>query len=132
MPERLSEALAKRLPVPERGNRITYDADVKGFGFRVTARNGRSFVLNYRRKSDGLERRYTIGSFPDWSVAAARDEAKRLKRAIDGGGDPVGEHKTDRAAPTVADLCARFEEEYVPRKRASTQRDYRQQTATDI
>ena len=63
------------------------------------------FVVNYRRKGDGLERRYTIGAFPDWSVTAAREEAKRIKREIDGGADPVGKDKADRAAPTVADFA---------------------------
>src|SRR5215216_5120650 len=132
MADRLSEQFVKRLAPPERGNKITYDSDVKGFGIRVTASGGRSFILNYRRKSDGLERRYTIGSIPAWSVSAAREEAKRLKRVIDGGGDPVGEHKAARAAPTVADMCARFAEEYLPRKRHSTQQSYQQQIAADI
>jgi integrase len=65
-------------------------------------------------------------------VAAAREEAKRLKREIDGGADPVGSYQESRAAPTVADLCTRFERDYVPRKRPSTQRVYRQQIAADI
>ena len=132
MTDKLSDALVKRLTAPERGNKITYDAETKGFGIRVTASGSRAFVLNYRRKYDGLERRYTIGSFPDWSVSVAREEAKRLKREIDGGGDPVGEHQTNRAAPTVADMCSRFLDEYVPTKRPSTQRDYRQQITADI
>jgi integrase len=129
---RLTDSIVKRLPAPTTGNRITYDADVKGFGCRVTAAGTRAFVLNYRRKADGRERRVTIGSFPDWGTAAARDEAKRLKRQVDGGGDPVGDIAKGRAAPTVADLCARFEAEYLPRKRPSTQRDYRLQIGTDI
>ena len=58
---------------------------------------------------------------------AAREEAKRLKREIDGGADPVGEQEANRAAPTMADLCARFDQDFVPRKRPTTQRDYRQQ-----
>jgi len=76
--------------------------------------------------------RFTIGSFPDWTTGAAREEAKRLKCGIDGGADPVGDLLENRAAPTVADLCARFEVEYLPRKRISTQRDYRQQISVDI
>ena len=40
--------------------------------------------------------------------------------------------KQSRAAPTVADLCDRFLEDYVPRKSPATQRDYRQQIAADI
>jgi integrase len=132
MARKITDRIVKLLPAPERGNRITYDNDVKGFGIRVTAAGGKSFVLNYRRKNDGLERRWTLGSFPDWSAGAAREEAKRLKREIDGGGDPVGQHRIDRSAPTVANLCARFEEEYLPRKRPSTQTSYRQQITSDI
>jgi len=129
---KLTDNLLRQLPKPERGNKITYDDAVKGFGARITAADGRAFVLNYYRKLDGRERRYTIGSFPDWSTTAAREEAKRLKRAIDGGSDPVGEQEEDRAAATVADLCGRFERDYLPRNRPSTQRVYRQQIHTDI
>jgi len=129
---KLTDNLLRKLPTPEQGNKITYDDAVKGFGVRITAAGGRAFILNYRRKLDGRERRYTIGSFPDWSTSAAREEAKRLKRLVDGGADPVGEQEEGRAAPTVADLCARFERDYLPRNRPTTQRVYKQQIATDI
>jgi len=129
---RLTDRLAKVLPVPPSGNRITYDSDVAGYGLRVTANGNRSFILNYRRKADGIERRWTIGAFPDWSVGAARDEAKRLKRIIDGGGDPVGDIHKSRAGATVAELCARFEREVLPRNRPSTQLTYRQQIAAEV
>jgi integrase len=107
------------------GNRIVYDDKVAGFGIRVTAAGAKSFVLNYRVKSSGRERRITIGAYPSWQVAAARDEAKRLKRLVDGGGDPLGEIEDQRAAPTMADLIARFEEEHLPRKRPGTAKAYR-------
>src|SRR5262249_35845677 len=109
-----------KLPIPATGNKITYDRELRGFGIRIKTRRNRSFVLKYRRKDDGRERRYTIGEFPTWEVGPAREEAKRLRRSIDAGGDPVGERKETRSAPTVADLCARFEEEHLPRKRQWT------------
>jgi integrase len=129
---RLTNRVVPKLPVPAQGNRLFYDDTVKGFACRVTDAGGRAFVINYFRKADGRERRFTIGAFPAWSVAAAREEAKRLKREIDGGADPVGAHQESRAAPTIADLAARFEQDYVPRKRPSTQRVYRQQIRADI
>jgi integrase len=129
---RLTNRTVAKLPAPARGNRVSYDDEIGGFGCRVTAAGGRSFVLNYYRRADRRERRFTIGGFPEWSTAAAREEAKRLKREIDAGADPVGTFQESRAAPTIADLCARFEADYVPRKRASTQRVYRQQIAADI
>jgi integrase len=129
---KLTDNLLRQLPVPKRGKRIHYDAAVKGFGCRVSSTGTRAFILTYRRKSDAQQRRITIGSFPDWSVAAAREEARRLKRKVDSGGDPLGEQETVRDAPTIADLCDRFEQDYIPRKRPSTQRVYKQQIAADI
>jgi integrase len=132
MAQRLTDRAVKSLPAPQAGNKVYYDDLVRGFGLRVTTAGARSFVLDYRRRSDRLQRRVTIGQFPDWSTAAAREEAKRLKRGIDGGADPVGEYREARAAATVADLCDRFERDYIPRKRASTQQCYRRQIAADI
>jgi integrase len=132
MTQRLTDKVVRGLAVPERGNRVTYDTDVRGFGARITAAGARAFVLNYRRKADGLERRYTIGAFPDWSVSAAREEAKGLKREIDGGGDPVGEHVAERAAPTIANLCERFIAEHVAKQAYHTQADYNSVIRNDI
>jgi integrase len=130
MAERLTDKLVRALAPPPatngRGNnRITYDASVPGFGARITSAGAVSFVLNYRRKADSLGRRFTIGTFPAWSVTVAREEAKRLKREVDGGGDPFGKFKAEREAPTVANLCARFETEHIPRLRPSTAQMYR-------
>jgi integrase len=106
----------KKLSAPEKGNKIYYDSEETGFGARVTAAGARAFILNYRTRS-GRERRFTIGSFPAWTVAAARDEAKALKKRIDRGDDPLAEIRAGRAAPTVADLCERYIEEHLPKKR---------------
>jgi integrase len=123
--------LVRELPAPPKGNRVYYDRPnnrgndhTSGFGLRVTAANARSFVLNYRT-ADGRERRFTIGGYPTWTLLAARDEAKRLKRDVDTGGDPVKAKRELHSAPTVADLLARFEEEHLPTLRLSTQVEYR-------
>jgi integrase len=120
---RLTDAVVKRLPAPAKGNRITYDPALPGFGVRITAAGHRAFVLTYWNRA-GRQRRYTIGSFPDWSVTGAREEAHRLKRLIDAGGDPLAEIAAERGAPTVNDLIERFLEEHVARKRPRTQYDY--------
>ena len=121
--QRLTDAIVKKLRPPERSNRIEYDLEVSGFGARITTAGARSFVLNFRTRG-GRERRYTIGGFPDWSTTAARAEARRLRRLIDEGGDPLANIEADREAPTVAELIARFEAEHLVRKRAGTAADY--------
>ncbi len=115
MAEKITDKLVKEIEAPVTSNRITYDTDIKGFGVRATAAGAKAFILNYR--TGGRERRYTIGAYPDWSVAAAREEAKELKRRIDRGEDPMGERHSERAAPTVKDLAERYTEEHLPKKR---------------
>jgi integrase len=110
MAQRLMDGLVRDLESPEKGNRILYDEEVKGFGVRVTSAGAKAFVLNYR--AGGRERRYTIGSYPDWKVSAARDRAKALKRQVDAGGDPMGDRHKERGAPTVAALADRYLEDY--------------------
>jgi integrase len=121
---RLTDASIKRLPIPATGNRITYDPSTPGLGVQITAGGRRAFVLRYYNRA-GRQRQFTIGSLPDWSVVGAREEAKRLKRAIDQGGDPLAEIAAERGAPTVNDLIERFLEEHVSRKRRHTQDGYR-------
>ena len=128
---RLTDKIIKALPAPKTGEKITYDEAVKGFGVRVTAKGARSFLLNYRTRL-GRERRFTIGAFGDWKTGPARTEAIELKKQIDRGGDPLGDIHAGRKAPTMADLCDRFEEEHLPRLRPSTQKSYQQQIAAEI
>lgn len=123
MSQHLTDASVKRLPFPATGNKITYDDKVKGFGVRITAAGSRAFILNYRTRA-GIERRYTIGAFPEWTTTAARIEAGELKKRVDRGDDPMAEHQADRAAKTVTDLADRFKEEHLPKKRPATVRMY--------
>ncbi len=122
MAERLTDKVVRTMAPPATGNRIAYDEEVKGFGVRITSAGARAFILNYR--AVGRERRITIGSFPDWSVPAAREHAKGLKRDVDQGGDPMGDRHADRAAPTVNALADRFVVEHLAKRRASTVTDY--------
>ncbi len=114
MVERITDRMVRDTLPPPSGNRRIYDTDIKGFGVRVTAAGARSFILNYR--SQGRERRYTIGSYPDWTVQAARKEASELKRSIDKGEDPLEERQVSRAAPTMVDLFERYQSDHLPHK----------------
>jgi integrase len=122
----LTDAVVRRLPMPAKGYKITYDDEVAGFGCRVTSGGVRSFVYNYRVKTSTRERRPTIGRFPSWATTVARQEARRLEQLVDRGFDPQGDLEDERDAPTMAALLARFDVEHVgARLRAGTQRHYR-------
>jgi integrase len=124
MVEKLDKGAVDDADAPAKGNVIIYDTEVKGFGLRVTAAGAKSFILNYRNSS-GRERRYTIGSYPDWTVSAARAEAKELRKRVDRGEDPLAERDHARGAPDMADLVERFIEEHLPTKRPGSQAEDR-------
>ncbi len=123
MGDLLTKDIIDRLVAPEKGNRIVYDTEVPGFGVRITSAGARSFVLNYRTK--GVERRITIGSYSDWKVGPAREYAKKLKRQVDVGEDPMAARHADRAATTINGLADRFITEHLPKRRPATQSDYK-------
>jgi len=120
MATKLTPDFVKKAPPPTRDNHIFYDTDVKGFGVRVTAAGAKSFIYNYRN-SNGRERRFTIGRYPDWTVTAARQEARELAKAVDRGEDPQGNREFDRAAPTIEDLVKRYIADFLPTKRPRSQ-----------
>ena len=100
----LTNRTVAKLPTPAHGNRVFYDDETGGFGCRVTAAGSRAFILNYYRRADGRERRFTIGAFPDWSVAAAHkrpNASSGRSTAVLILSVPIQE---SRAAPTIADL----------------------------
>jgi integrase len=119
----LNEATIKALPIPAKGNRVHYFAGAtlqgmaapRGFGVRVTAGGAKAFVLNYRHH--GVERRVTIGQYPDWSALRAVREARELRQRVDRGEDPMQERRLAAAPPeapkTVADVLNDFVKRHV-------------------
>jgi integrase len=129
----LTDAAVRDLRLPARGTTRVFDLPhpggkkgwVSGFGVRVSAGGTKSFILRYRSRKTRAEHVYTIGTFPAWSVDAARREAIDLKHRIERGDDPQTEKEAQRNAATIAELCDKFIAEHLPKRRASTQRDYR-------
>lgn len=89
---------------------LVYDDKVTGFGVYILGSGTRGFFLRYRIA--GRDRRFTIGAWPTWSVTAAREEAKRPKREVDAGNDPLGKRIEQRNAPTMSDLIDRYLKEH--------------------
>ncbi|SNT06235.1 tyrosine-type recombinase/integrase [Antarctobacter heliothermus] len=89
-----------------------FDTDVRGFSIRILRSGSRSFSLDYRFA--GRQRRMAIGRWPEWTVTAARERAKELRREIDEGRDPLGERSELREAPRFSDMIDRYLAEHVP------------------
>ncbi len=121
MPSKLITKLVDAEPAPAKGRKLLYDTEVKGFAAAIyapTRRNrsgNRSFLLNYR--IDGVERFYTIGNRPAWSLEAARAEAKELRRRVDRGEDIAVAKRERRDAPTVKELIERYKTDHLASKK---------------
>jgi Arm DNA-binding domain len=77
MAGRIVQRTIVKLTAPEHGNRIEWDAEIPGFGVRITSAGVVAFVLDYR--ISGRKRRYTIGRFPELTATAARERALQLR-----------------------------------------------------
>jgi len=110
MKQHLTERAIKAV-VPELDRDVLiYDDEVTGFAICVYRSGRGAFVLRYRIA--GRARHFTIGSWPDWSVTASREEAKRFNREVDAGNDPLGKRIEQRHAPPMSDLIDRYLKEH--------------------
>jgi len=116
----LTERIVKAAEIGTRKS-VVFDEDCAGFGLCVFLSGRKGFILIYR--AAGRQRRMTIGTWPSWSVVAAREEAKRLKRDIDRGEDPMDDRTNARHAPIVKDLINRFIDEHLPKLAATNAKD---------
>lgn len=118
--QRITDKLVRGLLPPIVGNQmLVRDNLVSGFAVRITKTGFVSFVINY--VSNGVQRRLTIGSPPAWSVSAAREEAKRLRRLADIGHDPIIERRRARAEQTLSQVWKRYETEVLAARAEKTQ-----------
>ena len=93
----LSALEVKRLSYTGTGqNQTIAVGGVSGLLMQLTPNGGRSWVL--RTLVGGKRKEFGLGSFPEISLATARDRARELKEKIRSGVDSLEERKTQRSA----------------------------------
>lgn len=117
----ITDTIVKDLVPPAKGNKITYDDAVLGFGIRITAGGVKSFVLNYHFNKN--EHRMTIGQYPAWKTTQAREAAKIYRQQIDLGIDPLKERTDERSAPTMQSLYEHYRDTHLPKLAKAAQAD---------
>ena len=86
---------------------------------RVAASGNRSWLYYIKRPQTSRWAKYSIGPYPAVGLAAARDEAIRLKRLVIDGIDPFAVRSFGLGAPSVEALGKDFIARYAkPRKRS--------------
>lgn len=98
-----------------------------GFGVRVQPTGTKSFFYVYQFQ--GKNRRLTLGTYPDVTLAEARGKHAEARKKFEQGLDPAAEDqqaKTEhRAAPTVAELAGEYLEKWAKPRKRSWQEDER-------
>lgn len=94
---KISDALVASIEVPPgRREVLLFDSALPGFGVRVTAKGGRTFLLQY--KVNGRSRRVVLGTFGELTAHQARKKAEVMRGRIREGHDPAAERDARRAA----------------------------------
>jgi integrase len=96
--------------VADRSEKFFWDDSLPGFGIRIKPSGAKTYLIQYRRGA--RQRRYAIGACGTFRLEEARERARRLLVSIRDGGDPSGDRKQKRQAPTVQALAERYLEEY--------------------
>lgn len=81
-----------------------WDADLTGFGLRITPTGAKSYIVKYNTLGN-RQRWYTIGKSTHITAKSARDEALQIISAARKGEDPQTEKVKSREAETVSQLC---------------------------
>lgn len=108
---------------PKTKDYFVWDAELKGFGVRVSPKGKKTFLVQYR--ASGRTRRLKVGPYGALTADEARTKAKERLGEVAKGDNPAEAISAHRKSPTVATVGARFLEEHVEaRLKPSTKRNY--------
>jgi integrase len=95
----LTPTLIKGLKPASDGSRYQImDAQVPGFGVRVTDTGNRTFILRTRYPGSSSPSRREIGNCADISLTAAREKARKWRALVGQGVDPLAVEAAEGAA----------------------------------
>jgi hypothetical protein len=94
---KLTAKSVETIKPPTKGRLQLWDVALPGFGLRVTEAGKKSWVVMYRYRD--RQRRMTIGRYPAFSLAEAREEARAALRAVERGEDPAEEKRKAKRRP---------------------------------
>jgi integrase len=116
----LTKSAIDNLPVGSR-DAVHWDADLPGFGVKVTPKGRKIFIVMYRLAGAGSRlRKYTIGPYGRVTLPMARAQAQKIFAARLDGRDPAEEKKQSRRR-LVVDRVDDLVETYIRERVAQTE-----------
>ena len=128
MAKSLTDSAIKALKAPASGRLELADLRCAGLSYRITATGVRSWTFRFRDPQSGKDARFTVGHYPDISLAEARKAADGLRAKVAKGINPIVAKRQDRreaASRTFEALSERYLEEHARRFKKSAEADDR-------
>jgi len=104
--------------------RFVWDSELRGFGLRVLPSGIKAYVVQYR--IGARSHRLTLGRHSEVTVEQARELAQDALALVRKGTDPAKQRQQAREVPTVRELCKRYVEQHLSKKKPGTARLYTQ------
>lgn len=128
MKKPLTDTLIRTVAGPASGRVEISDERCSGLTFRVTANGVRSWSFRFRDPRSNRLTRATLGTYPDLSLAEAREKAIDMRRAVAKGTNPVEEKRREREQAmtrTFGALADRYLKEHARRFKKTAEADER-------
>lgn len=102
---RLTKTQVEKIPAPESGQSIHWDADLVGFGVRVSPGGTRTFF--YQGRLNGKTKKITVGKLGKITAEQARKKAREYEAQLTLGNDPTLTREGQQAA-TLGDVLTAY------------------------
>jgi integrase len=123
-PIKLTKSVVEKLPVPEAGQEIYRDSELKGFGLRITRGGTRAYIVE--RRIDQKVRRVKLGKSTELSAEQARKRAQEHLGKVAGGRNPIAERRAAAAQTvTLGELLERYLGDRSDKLKPRTREQYR-------
>ena len=105
---KITKTAIDNLAAPASGDTCMWDSELQGFGVRVQSSGRKTYIVRYRRKEDGKQRKMNLCRCSDATPDKARAMARDVFLAVASGGDPAGERAKEKVTNEIT-LQAMFE-----------------------
>ncbi len=109
----------KALKPPAEGREDWFDEKCTGLGLRVSFTGSKTWFVRYRRARDTRKYRYTIGEYPVYGLADAREKATEIILRAKRGEDPAAEKEAEKGAPSFKSLAHDYLDRHAAKKRTA-------------
>ena len=107
MTQKLTKKAVDGLELPENGQQLVWDSELKGFGLRLTPKNATYIVQG---RTNGKTRRVTIGKHGVYTADQARKKALKILQDLSNNIDPAAEKRKQKAESVTLEKIV---EEYI-------------------